>query len=137
MGVLVIHHRIRMLALRIEAQQNVVLVCSAQEQPAQLELSSCQILRWLQPAEILFVFDGQHGDGTQRIDWYLREQCVEDGAHALELIGYAAGLLFIRIADYGEVRTAYLDPDFRLIPTGCQQWQEEGREQRKTFRHIG
>lgn len=95
MRVFVIHDCVRMLALGVEPHQHVILVGPVQKHPGQLELSFGQICRRFEGAEILFVLDGKHSDGTEIINLYLIEKSMEDGAHALELIGHPARLFLV------------------------------------------
>src|SRR5271157_2900627 len=99
-----------MVALGVEAHQDVVLVGCPEEQSAKFDLALGKVDLWLEIPKGLLVFRRQDDDGGSGLDLHFGKGSLKHGAHALELVGNAAPLLFTAVGGDYEVWAAYFQP---------------------------
>ena len=110
MRVLVIHRSERVRALRIQAEQDVILVRRTHEVSGEIKLPFRQVNLWLQSLKRFFVFQREHNDGRSGVVGSGRHQQMKDCAHPFELLGNPARLLLIGIGEHYKVRGSHFKP---------------------------
>jgi hypothetical protein len=128
-----------MFLLRVETQQNVILVGIPQKQAGQIHCSLRPISLRLQWLKTSLVPDRDHADRRNRVNIGLGKQGLKHPAHALKLIGNVPPLLFAGIGHDGEMRTPHLHPGRHIVAgprLRGKQKKQQNQESPHGYRRI-
>src|SRR5258706_12207339 len=126
-----------MLPLRVQAHQYVILVRSTEKQSAKLQRSLGEIGFRLESLKIFLIFYCEDNDRRARVDLCFRKCGVKDRAHALELIGDTATLLFVCVGNHYKVRAGDLDPTLGFVACRSKRGGGTQEKQQNSSKHNG
>jgi hypothetical protein len=124
-----------LFSFSVEPEEDVVFIRRTQKKTSKVELVFGEVGFGFERLKSFFVFQGQDDDGRARVGGCGGHERVKDGAHLLELTGYAARLLFVGVGEDQEVWALHFEPVF--VRFACQGRKSDTKEEqgRKWLAH--